>query len=62
MGIDEHFFSRKKGYATTIADLKTHRVFDVVLGRSESSLEGYLKRLKGKSSNHPVLRARLKVT
>ena len=55
MGIDEHFFSRKKGYATTIADLKTHRVFDVVLGRSESSLEGYLKRLKGRDRVKVVL-------
>ena len=48
MGIDEHFFSRKDGYATTIADLRNHKVFDVVLGRSESSLGAYLKRLKGR--------------
>src|SRR3546814_5284457 len=25
LGIDEHFFSRKKGYATTLVDLKNHR-------------------------------------
>jgi transposase len=48
MGIDEHFFSRKDGYATTIADLKNHKVFDVVLGRSEESLKAYLKRLNGR--------------
>jgi transposase len=48
LGIDEHFFSRKKGYATTFVDLKSHRVFDVALGRSAASLEGYLKRLKGR--------------
>lgn len=48
LGIDEHFFSRKKGYATTLVDLKNHKVFDVVLGRSEASLRGYLKRLPGK--------------
>jgi transposase len=48
MGIDEHFFSRKDGYATTIVDLKNHKVFDVVLGRSELSLKAYLKRLKGR--------------
>lgn len=48
MGIDEHFFSRKQGYATTFVDLKNHKVFDVVLGRSEASLEGYLKRLSGR--------------
>ena len=48
IGIDEHFFTKKKGYATTLADLKKHRVFDVVLGRSEASLEDYLIKLPGK--------------
>jgi transposase len=48
LGIDEHFFSRKKGYATTMVDLKNHKVFDVVLGRSEASLKGYLSRLQGR--------------
>ncbi len=48
MGIDEHFFSRKDGYATTLADLKNHKVFDVVLGRSEESLKAYLKQLRGR--------------
>jgi transposase len=48
LGIDEHFFSRKKGYATTLVDLKNHKVFDVVLGRSEPSLRQYLSRLPGR--------------
>jgi transposase len=48
MGIDEHFFSRKKGYATTFVDLKNHKVFDVVLGRSEASLRAYLSSLRGR--------------
>lgn len=48
LGIDEHFFSRKQGYATTFVDLKNHKVFDVVLGRSEASLKSFLSRLKGK--------------
>jgi transposase len=48
MGIDEHFFSRKDGYATTFADLRNHKVFDVVLGRSEEALKAYLKRLRGR--------------
>jgi transposase len=48
LGIDEHFFSRKHGYATTFCDLKNHKVHDVVLGRSEASLEGYLESLQGK--------------
>lgn len=48
LGIDEHFFTKKKGYATTFVDLKNHKVFDVVLGRSEQSLEGFLRKLPDK--------------
>jgi transposase len=48
LGIDEHFFSRERGYATTLVDLKHHKVFDVVLGRSEPSLRRYLSRLPGR--------------
>jgi len=48
LGIDEHFFSRKHGYATTLCDLRRHRVYDVVLGRSEASLESYFHSLEGK--------------
>lgn len=48
LGIDEHFFSRKGGYATTFADLKNHKVFEVVLERSEESLKSFLKRLVGR--------------
>jgi transposase len=48
LGIDEHFFTRRHGYATTFCDLRNHSVFDVVLGRSEASLESYLAHLLGK--------------
>jgi len=48
LGIDEHFFTRKRGYATTLVDLKNHKVFDVVPGRSEASLRRYLQRLPGR--------------
>jgi transposase len=48
LGIDEHFFSRRQGYATTLCDLKNHKVYDVVLGRSEAALEAYLLSLEGK--------------
>jgi transposase len=48
LGIDEHFFSRKSGYATTFVDLKNHKVFDVVLGRSEESLRSFLHKLSGR--------------
>jgi len=46
LGIDEHFFTRKAGFATTFCDLEHHRVYDVALGRSEAALEPYLRRLK----------------
>ena len=45
LGIDEHFFTRRKGYATTFCDLGKHRIFDVVAGRSEKALEDYLDKL-----------------
>lgn len=48
LGIDEHFFSKKQGYATTLADLRNHKVFDVVLGRDEATLGEYLKKLPGR--------------
>jgi len=48
LGIDEHFFTRRHGYATTFCDLKNHKLQDVVLGRSEASLESYLSRLEDK--------------
>ena len=48
LGIDEHFFSKKEGFATTLCDLRKHRIFDVVRGRSEGDLKGYLHQLPGK--------------
>ncbi len=48
LGIDEHFFTRPLAYATTFCDLRKHKVFDVVLGRSEAALDHYLAQLQGK--------------
>ena len=48
LGLDEHFFTRRMGYATTFCDLRRHKVYDVVLGRSEAALEAYLQRLEGR--------------
>jgi transposase len=50
LGLDEHFFTRRQGYATTLCDLRHRKVYDVVLGRSEASLEAYLQRLEGKAA------------
>lgn len=48
LGIDEHFFTRRHGYATTICDLVRRKVFDVALGRSEKSLDTYFSALENK--------------
>lgn len=50
LGIDEHFFTRRQGYATTLCDLKHRKIYDITLGRSESSLDSYLSRLKGREN------------
>lgn len=48
LGIDEHRLHRGGGMVTTFCDLKRHRVFDVVPGRSQGDLQSFLKALKGK--------------
>lgn len=48
LGIDEHFFSHKQGFATTLCNLKKHKVYDVVKGRAEHDLSAYLNALEGK--------------
>ncbi len=55
LGIDEHFFTRKQGYATTFVDLGKRRVFDVKLGRSEPSLRRYLKGLNDRGKVQVVV-------
>jgi transposase len=41
-------FLKKDGYATAFGDLRGHKIFDLVLGRSEAALEAYLAKLPGK--------------
>jgi len=50
LGIDEHFFSKRQGYATTLCDLRKSRIFDIVKGRSGYSLTDYLDKLPGKEN------------
>jgi len=50
LGIDEHFFSKKQGYATTFCDLRKNRIFDIVKGRSSHDLFSYLEKLPGKDN------------
>ena len=48
LGIDEHTLHKSQRFATTFADLKNHRIFDIVPGRSEADLRPYLARLQGR--------------
>jgi transposase len=48
LGIDEHFFTRRRGYVTTLCDLRNRKVYDVVPGRSEKALAGHFSRLRGR--------------
>ena len=48
IGIDEHFFTRKRGYATTLCDLVKHRIYDLYLGRSQNALESPFNKLRDK--------------
>lgn len=50
LGIDEHFFSARKRFATTFCDLRKRRIFDVAAGRSLADLQPYLHDLEAKSS------------
>ncbi len=45
LGIDEKKFNKKLGYQTTLANLQKHTVFDITLGRTESNLGKYLRRM-----------------
>ena len=42
-------------FRSTLVDLKNHKVFDVVLGRSEPSLRAYLGRLQGRDQVRVVV-------
>jgi transposase len=48
LGIDEHRVHRGMPFATTFCDLKNRRIFDIVPGRSQSELAGFLCRLQGR--------------
>jgi transposase len=50
LGIDEHFFSKRQGYATTFCNLKSNKIFDIVKGRSPGALASYFQKLPGKEA------------
>jgi transposase len=50
LGIDEHRFSKKNTFVTTLCDLRHHKVFDVVKGKANKDLAEYFKNLPGKEN------------
>lgn len=50
LGLDEHSLHRHQRFATTFCDLKNRRVFDISPGKSESDLQGFLSRLRGRDA------------
>ena len=48
LGIDEHTIHKGQRFATTFCDLKNHKVFDIVKGRCEADLLGFLGSLQGR--------------
>ena len=48
LGIDEHTLHKGQRFATTFCDLKNHKVFDIVKGRSEGDILGFLRTLQGR--------------
>jgi transposase len=55
IGIDEHFFTKRQGYATTLCDLAHNKVFDLTLGRTDKALDGYFNKLAGKDNVRVVV-------
>lgn len=48
LGIDEHFFSRRQGYSTTLCDLGRNRIHDILLGKSRKAIWGDLISIPGR--------------
>ena len=48
LGIDEHSLHRNGTFVTTFCNLRRHKVFDVVEGRSAREMTGFLRGLKGR--------------
>lgn len=48
LGIDEHTLHKKQRFATTLCDLKNHKIFDIVAGKSAADLTAFFSRLQGR--------------
>ena len=51
IGIDEHTIHKGYKFATTIADLSHHRIYDVIKGKRHIDIEGALMSYKGRGKS-----------
>jgi len=42
LGIDEHHFGKRQAFATTLCDLRKHKIFDILPGKAEIALQDLL--------------------
>jgi transposase len=49
LGIDEHHFGRGQSFVTTLCNLRKHKVYDILPGKAENSLQAYLDRIPDRS-------------
>jgi len=45
LGIDEHHFGKRQSFATTLCDLRKHKIFDILPGKAEASLQDFLMKI-----------------
>lgn len=53
IGIDEHFFSRKKGYtdfATVVTDIQGKRLYEIIEGKNKEALRTALSKIPGREN------------
>lgn len=55
LGIDEHHFGRNQRFATTLCDLRRHKIYDILPGRAEGSLARQLFDIKDKQKVRVVV-------
>jgi transposase len=55
LGIDEKHFTKKVGYITTFANLKSHKIYAITPGRSEASIKDFVLKIPDRSNCKVIL-------
>ena len=54
LGIDEHRFTKRYGFATIFCDLRHHRAFDVALNKDGGTFDGFIRSISGRNRGRIV--------